>query len=178
MRLAATLAVAVFGLVALGLTRAMGWHSELTISLHVAKTRWTAIVFGVTDVATSLVLIAYAWLDLRPQASLSVATALLISTVLILLATVGIFPHTTGWRARLHQRCAWLAAALIVVSALVLTIDGWTAAPAWLRLLNIAFTTYGLTLALRSRQPKLRRTILYSEATLFCGYLVLLILAA
>jgi hypothetical protein len=177
MRLAAAWTVVVFGLVTLGLTWAMGWHRELTISLHVAKTRWTAVVFGVTDVAASFVLIIYTWLDLKPHARLTVATALLISAVLTLLMIVGVVPHTTGWRARVHQRCAWLAAALIVVSALALTIDGWAAAPTWLRLLNVAFTAYGLSLALRARRPTLRHSILYSETALFFGFLLIVILA-
>ena len=175
MRPTAIAAVAGFGLVCLWLTAATGWHREKTISLHVASTRWTTVVFGVADVAAAAILVAYTWARLRP-AGLSVFTGALITTVLGLLATTGVFPHTRGTSARIHTRCAWAAGALVVVTAVAFAVDTWPGAPAWHRGVTVSYATYAVFLAFWSRTANLRRWFLYWEIGLFFGFYVVLVL--
>ena len=175
-RLAAIATVAVFGLVVLWLTAATGWHREKTISLHVASTPWTAAVFGVVDVAAAAILVAHTWTWLRPAAGLSVVTSVLITAVLALLATTGVFPHTRGISARIHKRCAWAAAALVVVTAVVFAVDAWPGAPVWHRIVTVIFAAYAVFLTFWSKTTNLRRWFLYWETGLFFGFYVVLVL--
>lgn len=120
------LSIAVVLLVVVGLWSVLrnGSHKHMSVSLHVAQTRLTQIVFGAVLLAATglMALQFFGWL--LPQYGAAVWAYVLFGLVVACFVVVALVPHLEKtWRGPVHNLAAW--GLVYLVSLVLLTMFSW-----------------------------------------------------
>jgi hypothetical protein len=164
---------ALFIAVTVVLVVARGAHPDLTISLHVAQTRATAVVFGVATVVTAGMLALYVWGYLPAHAKLSPVFYVLAFVQIVTLALVGIFPHLPRTKI-IHQPAARVLMITVALTALDLAVETATRVPWPVTTFDLAFVAYAVAnvVIFSTRRAWMEAHMLFFEASYMAFYLV------
>jgi hypothetical protein len=142
------LAAVIFNLAAVVCVVWGGWHSDLTISQHVALAGPTMILFGIFD-AVAAGLAALGVLIYIPQRwRLGLVYKILAGVMAACLLAVGLFPYSSGWLAAVHQTAAWTMIYVAILLVLTTWLATWRRAGLAVKIAGGGFLLAALVLAL------------------------------
>ena len=168
-------AVALFFLASIWVVAYIGPNANLSISLHVAKTKLTQWVFGtVTTIATLLATCTiFGWILPYYDANLLVACLyLLIVSAFLLIAVI---PHIEGtWRENAHNVAAW--GVVYVIPLAMVTSQSWELSiPARAVSAILAVVAAVLLVLALFRRERYRHVFLYFQSAYLAVFFLFLL---
>jgi|GEM_PF-3947182 hypothetical protein len=156
---------------------ATGLDRTQTISQHVAKTKITSIAFAITCLLTVALLVPYFYVWIPQNLQLNPIFYFLIGLILLQLVIVGIFPHSTGRSATIHQFAAWGLVYTILPTTVFLFANLLSSLNTISNTVFICFMIFSaVTILLRKRDRlRFKRHVLLIETSYIIGFFICII---
>lgn len=167
-----------FALVSYWTIRSVGKNKDLSLSMHVAKTKRTILVFGLISLAATTLSTLTIFSDLLPSVNANALTYVVFSVLFAQFFITGMFPYIEGSRSgTIHNFAAWGMSFVIPIATAMLLFSSIDRAT---RLLTIAVLLVEITLLtialVFNTVPKNNNFLYYQLAYIATFFIYLLII--